>query len=188
MKWPGRIIVESPAPVDHTTMKIRRLIVAGVALVGVALTSMTPAHAQTAPVNVTLVGVITVSTPPAGAVLVPPIAVPGNATGTDAMVVTSNTPYHVTVKADNAKMRPWSGSAYVGSSTIGSVLSLAPSVLIAGPTLTNVSMTTSDQTIAAGSGLGVDTYTFNFTQPVAATDPLGLYRTVLTYTVSSGLS
>ena len=169
-------------------MKIRSLSVASVALVAMALTSMSPAQAQTAPVNVTVLGVITVSTPPVGAVLVAPVSVPGNATGTDGMVVTSNTPYHVTVKADNAKMRPWDGTAYVGSSTIGSVLSLAPSVLLAGPTLTNVAMTTSDQKIAASSGLAVDTYTFNFTQPVAASDPLGLYRTQLTYTVSAGLS
>jgi hypothetical protein len=169
-------------------MKIRRIITASAALVAVALTSMSPAHAQTAPVAVTVVGVITVSTPPAGAVLVPPVAVPGNATGTDAMVVTSNTAYHVTVKADNAKMRPWDGTAYLGSSTIGSGLSLVPQVLLAGPTLTNVSMTTSDQKIAASNGLGIDTYTFNFTQPVSASDPLGLYRTVLTYTVSAGLS
>ncbi|MEY2404547.1 MAG: hypothetical protein QOD38_2098, partial [Acidimicrobiaceae bacterium] len=135
------------------------------------LMSMSPAHAQSAPVNVTVGGVITVSTPPAGAVLVPPVSLPGNATGTDGMIVTSNTAYHVTVKADNAKMRPWSGSAYVGTSTIGSVLSLSPQALLAGPTLTNVSMTTSDQTIAASNGGGLDTYTFSFSQPVSASDP-----------------
>src|SRR4051794_8507425 len=110
-------------------MSIRRIMTVGFALAASTLITNAPAHAPTAPVNVTLVRVVTVSTPPAGAVLVPPAAVPGNATGTDAMVVTANTPYHVTVKADNAKMRPWSGSAYVGSSTIGSVLSLTPQVL-----------------------------------------------------------
>jgi hypothetical protein len=179
----------SPNRVDLPRMGIRRLSATAIALVVVsALASMSPAHAQSAPVNVTVVGVITVSTPPAGAVLVPPASLPGNATGTDAMVITSNTAYHVTVKADNAKMRPWSGSAYVGSSTIGSALSLVPQAAVGTPTLTNVSMTTSDQTIVASAGATAETYTFNFTQPVSASDPLGLYRTVLTYTVSAGLS
>jgi hypothetical protein len=150
-----------------------------------ALVSMSAARAQSAPVAVTIPGIITVSTPPAGAVLVPPLALPGNATGTDAMVVVSNTAYHVTVKADNAKMLPWSG-AY-STPSLRSGLSLAPQALLAGPTLTNVGMTTADQTIVSSSGGLADTYTFNFTQPVAAGDPLGLYRTVLTYTVSAGL-
>jgi hypothetical protein len=168
-------------------MNIRRLIATGVAVAVATVMSMSPAHAQTAPVNVTVVGVITVSTPPAGAVLVPPASLPGNATGTDGMVVTSNTGYHVTVKADNAKMRPWSGTAYVGSSTIASALSLAPQASVGTPTLTTVGMTTADQTIVSSAGGLVETYLFNFTQPVAASDPLGLYRTVLTYTVSAGL-
>jgi hypothetical protein len=151
-----------------------------------ALVSMSAAHAQSAPVAVTVPGIITVSTPPLGAVLVPPVALPGNATGTDAMVVTSNTAYHVTVKADNAKMLPWTGVAY-STPSIGSALSLAPQALLSGPTLTNRTMTTSDQTIISSGGGLANTYTFNFTQPVAAGDPLGLYRTVLTYTVSAGL-
>lgn len=169
-------------------MKIRRLFAMGVALVAAsALTSMSPAHAQSAPVTVTVVGVITVSTPPVGAALAPPLSLPGNATGTDGMVVASNTGYHINVKADNAKMRPWAPSDYVGTSTIGSALSLAPQVLVSGPTLTSVGMTTSDQKIASSAGGAVDTYTFDFTQPVAVSDPLGLYRTVITYTVSAGL-
>jgi hypothetical protein len=150
-----------------------------------ALAGVSAAHAQTAPVAVTIPGIITVSTPPLGAVLVPPVALPGNATGTDAMVVVSNTDYHVTVKADNAKMLPWIG-AY-STPSLGSGLSLAPQALLEGPTLTGVNLTTADQKIISSSGGLANTYTFNFTQPVAASDALGLYRTVLTYTVSAGL-
>lgn len=167
-------------------MLVRRMAAAALATASLAVTVGTPAQAQTAPVTVAVAGVITVSTPPAGAALVPPASLPGNATGSDVMVVTANTPYHVTVKGDAAKMRPWSGSAYTAGNLQGS-LSVVPQVLVAGPTLTNVTLSTSDQTIASSTGGLADTYTVNMTQPVAASDPLGLYRVVLTYTVSAGL-
>jgi hypothetical protein len=150
-----------------------------------ALVSTSAADAQSAPVALTVPGIITVSTPPLGAVLVPPVALPGNATGVDSMVVTSNADYHVTVKADNAKMLPWNGS--YSTPSLGSALSLAPQSLLAGPTLTSRTLTISEQQIISSSGGLANTYTFNLAQPVAAADPLGLYRTVLTYTVSAGL-
>lgn len=168
-------------------MKARRVIATGVVMVAAGAFATVPVvNAESAPVTVTVAGVITVSSPPVGAVLVPPVSLPGNATGSDAMVVVSNTAYHVTVKADNAKMLPWTGIAY-SSPSLGSALSLAPQALVSGPTLTNVTMTTADQTIVSSSGGLANTYTFSFTQPVAASDPLGLYRTLLTYTVSAGL-
>lgn len=168
-------------------MKVRRVVATGVVMIAAsAFAAMPVVHADTVPVTVTVAGIITVSSPPVGAVLVPPVSLPGNAIGSDAMVVVSNAAYHVTVKADNAKMLPWTGFAY-STPSLGSVLSLAPQALLEGPILTSVNMTTADQAIVSSSGGLTNTYTFNFTQPVAASDPLGLYRTQLTYTVSAGL-
>jgi cytochrome c biogenesis protein CcdA len=167
-----------------------RLAIAGLTAAGLAAAIVPAAHAVDAPVATTLVGVITVSTPPVGAVLVPPVTVPGNAVGTDLIAVVSNTPYHITVRSDRAKLQAFdpTGAGTYGVGTLAGALALAPAAApTTGATVTNVSVTTSDQTIVSNTGSLATAYTLGFTQPVAVTDPLGLYRATLTYTVSSGV-
>lgn len=165
------------------------LAIAGLTAAGLTA-GLVPASAEEATVATTLVGVITVSTPPVGAVLVPPVAIPGNATGTDVIGVVSNTGYSITVRSDRAKLQAFdpAGAGAYGSGTLTNALALAPTALpTTGATLSDVTVSTADQTIVSNSGGLATVYTLGFTQPVVAADPLGLYRATLTYTVSSGV-
>ena len=146
------------------------------------IAAVAPAHAADQLVSTTVVGTITLSTPPAPSVLVPPASLPGNATGTSAMVVTANTAYHVAVK---------SAAGLVGATTNHSLaaMSVTPSMLVVPNTYTLTSRTvgTSDATIVSSPGGLADAYTLSFSQPLTAGDPLDAYSGTLTYTVSAGL-
>ena len=132
-----------------------RMVLVPVTFIGWAATAgalaTVPAQAETADVTTAVVGTITLTTPPAGAVLVAPATIPGNATGLDAMTVTANTAYNVTVKADKANLTEWDAvNATYGTDALAGALTLTPTSLTGNVWARTVS--TSDQKIASASG------------------------------------
>jgi hypothetical protein len=164
--------------------KIAAAATSGIMAAGALATFAPQAHADTAVVSTTVAGTITVTTPPTAAVLVPPTSLPGNATGTSLMTVTSNTAYNIQVHSSAATLVGTTNPAH----TLAGSLSVVPSVVsLATTTLSNLTLSTSNQKVANSTGGAVDAYTFTFSQPIAASDPLDVYTTTLTYTVGSGL-
>lgn len=162
-------------------IKLTAIATSGIAAVA-ALGAFAPqAHAADQTVSAAIVGTITLTTPPAPTVLVPPVSLPGNATGVSALTVTSNTAYHVAVS---------SAAGLVGATThhaLGAI-GVTPSMVVpAGRTLSAVTVSTTDQNIVSSPGGAADVVALAFSQPVTAADPTDAYSGTLTYTVSAGL-
>ena len=176
---------------------MRKSIVAAIVALCVAVPVAAAASTQT--IDASLSDTVSMTTTPTSTISSWTLASTGaNSTSGGQLTVSSNSAYTVAVTADKTRMTEYvtATSSYVAGSpkTLSSPLTVTATRsggTAAVPGVGAAAVIGTSSALAAGTGLGTDTYDVSLSQPTVITDsalPGGeTYHIVLTYTASSSL-